>query len=74
MMVLIDDLIWSLTYCGCPWLDKESLEEFGVLEPLRMALGKKEDEGTHTYMIVIGHLDTYYTLNELHGNTNNLNP
>ena len=36
--------------------------EFGVLEPLGMALGQKEDEGTHTHMIVIGHLDTYYTL------------
>ena len=34
---------------------------FGVLEPLRMALGKKEDEGTHTHMMVIGNLDTYYT-------------
>ena len=35
---------------------------FGVLEPLGMALGQKEDEGTHTHMIVFGHLDTYYTL------------
>ena len=34
---------------------------FGVLEPLGMALGKKEDEGTHTHMMVIRHLDTYYT-------------
>ena len=36
--------------------------EFGVLEPLGMSLGKREDEGTHMHMIVIGHLDTYYTL------------
>ena len=47
---------------GYRWLYKESLEEFGVLETLRMALGHKEDEGTHTHMMVIGHLDTYYTL------------
>ena len=36
--------------------------EFEVLEPLGMALGKKEDEGTHMHMMVIGHLETYYTL------------
>ena len=36
--------------------------EFGVLEPWVMALGKKEDEGTHTHKMVIGHLETYYTL------------
>ena len=35
---------------------------FGVFEPLGMALGQKEDEGTHTHMMVIGHLDTYCTL------------
>ena len=35
---------------------------FGVLEPLGMALGNKEDEGTHTHMMVTGHLETYYTL------------
>ena len=29
-----------------------------------MALGQKEDEGTHTHMMVIGHLDTYYTLGD----------
>ena len=33
---------------------------FGVLEPLGMALGHKENEGTHTHMMVIGHMDTYY--------------
>ena len=33
---------------------------FGVLEPLGMALGQKEDEGTHTHMMVIGHLDLMY--------------
>ena len=38
------------------------MSEFEVLEPLGMALGKKEDEGTHMHMMVIGHLDTYYTL------------
>ena len=31
----------------------------GVLEPLGMSLGKKEDEDTHMHMIVIGYLDTY---------------
>ena len=35
---------------------------FEVLEPLGMALGKKEDEGTHMHMMVIGNLDTYHTL------------
>ena len=35
---------------------------FRVLEPLGTALGKKEDEGTHTQMMVIGNLDTYYNL------------
>ena len=35
---------------------------FGVLEPFGMALGRKEDEGTYTHMMVIGHLDTYYSL------------
>ena len=36
--------------------------EFGVLETMGMALGQKEDEVTHTHTMVIGHLDTYYTL------------
>ena len=28
MMVVIDDLIWSLKYCGCTWFGKEGLEAF----------------------------------------------
>ena len=34
----------------------------GVLEPLGMGLGHDEDKGTHTHIMVSGHLDTYYTL------------
>ena len=36
--------------------------EFGVLEPLGMALGKKEDEGTHTHMMWLGTWTTYELL------------
>ena len=38
------------------------MQAFGVLEPLGMALGYKEDEGTLMHMMVSGNLDTHYTL------------
>ena len=79
-MTKVDGMAWmsqmthSVVICGLygyRWLYKESLEEFGVLEPLRMALGHKEDVGTHMHMM-IGHLvidtmvDTPWSLMKWH--------